>query len=500
MDLFIEKVNPENPNQYEVNGEWVDFETHTEKIEVAGGDPVEITVRATRHGPVISEVYGPLKNQGDPDDKEFAPFKDRAGIELPGQYVIALRWTALSIGNTLTKGNPLDAVWGFNRAQNWEEFREAAGIFHTPGHNILYADVDGNIGYVASGDVPIRKNGDGTLPVPGWNSEYDWVGIVPAEEMPYTLNPAEGYIAPANNKIVGDEYPYLLTKDWNYGFRARRIVNMIEAAPELIGVPYMQEMQRDSYDISAETYIPLLMQVDGQFAKPNEAIALDLLKSWDYQARADSAPAAIYAAVWRNLLKNTLHDQLPEAYWPLGSSRWMEVMRNLASNPESSFWDNVATSATVETREDIIRQSFIDGVAELEGTLGDDPAQWTWGALHASNFVNGTLGKTPLPPINALFNRGPFSTSGGSSIVNATSWDYANGYKVTDIPAMRTVYDLSDFNNTVTIHSTGQSGHAYHPHYIDMAEMWAKGEYLSMLWELEAIKAQAEGHLVLTPK
>jgi penicillin amidase len=500
MDLFIERVNPENPNQYEINGEWVDFETWTETINVAGGDSVEITVRATRHGPVISDVYGPLKNVGDPDDEEFVPFKDRAGIELPEQYVIALSWTALSTGNKLTKGNPLEAVWGFNRAQNWEEFRKAAGIFHTPGHNILYADVDGNIGYVASGDVPIRKNGDGTLPVPGWDSEYDWVGIVPAEEMPYTLNPVEGYIAPSNNKIVGDEYPYLLAKDWNYGFRARRIVNMIEAAPGLIDIAYMQNMQRDAHDFSAETYVPLLMQLDGQFDKPNETTAFELLKNWDYQAQADSAGAAVYAAFWRNLLKNTLHDQLPQAYQPLGSSRWFEVMRNLAANPDSSFWDDTATVNAVETQDEILKKSFRDGVAELEDTLGNDPSAWTWGALHVSNFVNGTLGSTPISLINDLFNRGPFPTGGGSSIVNATAWDYADGYEVTDIPAMRTVYDLSDFNNTVTVHSTGQSGHAYHPHYDDLAPLWTNLEYYSMLWDRANVEAGAEGHLVLTPK
>jgi penicillin amidase len=500
MDLFIEKVNPENPNQYEVNGEWVDFETWTETINVAGGDPVEITVRATRHGPVISDAYGPLKSEGDPDDEEFVPFKDRAGIELPEQYVIALSWTALSTGNTLTKGNPLEAVWGFNRAQNWEEFHQAAGIFHTPGHNLLYADVDGNIGYVAGGDVPIRKNGDGTIPVPGWNSEYDWIGIVPADEMPYTFNPVEGYIAPANNKIVGDEYPYLIAKDWNYGFRARRIVDMIEAAPGLIDIPYMQNMQRDAYDFSAETFVPLLMQLDGQFDKPNETTAFELLKEWDYQAQADSAGAAVYAAFWRNLLKNTLHDQLPEAYQPLGSSRWFEVMRILAANPDSSFWDDTATANTVETQDDILKKSFRDGVAELEGTLGNDPSAWTWGGLHVSNFVNDTLGSTPISLINELFNRGPFPTGGGSSIVNATSWDFADGYEVTDIPAMRTVYDLSDFNNTVTVHSTGQSGHAYHPHYDDLAPLWSSLEYYSMLWDRTNVEADAEGHLVLTPK
>ncbi|MGE5462266.1 MAG: penicillin acylase family protein, partial [Syntrophothermus sp.] len=191
MDLYIEKVNPDNPNQYEVNGQWVDFETRKESIGVVGGDPVEITVRATRHGPVISEVYGPLKDQGDPKDKEFQAFKDRAGIELPANYVIALKWTALQ------PSTPFEAIWGFDKAQNWEQFREAASNFHVPAQNLLYADVDGNIAYQMPGDIPIRAHGDGTLPVPGWTDEYEWTGFIPFEEHPYTVNPEEGYIVTA---------------------------------------------------------------------------------------------------------------------------------------------------------------------------------------------------------------------------------------------------------------------------------------------------------------
>ncbi|MBN2116393.1 MAG: penicillin acylase family protein [Anaerolineales bacterium] len=194
MDLYIERVNPENPDQYEVNGEWVDFETRTETIQVVGGDPVEITVRLTRHGPVISESYGPLKNENTNDDPEFVPFKERAGVELPAQYVLALKWTALA------PSTPFQAIWGLDRARNWEDFRSAAQNFHVPAQNLLYADVDGNIGYQMPGDIPIRAKGDGTVPVPGWTDEYEWTGFVPFEELPYTLNPVEGYIVTANNR------------------------------------------------------------------------------------------------------------------------------------------------------------------------------------------------------------------------------------------------------------------------------------------------------------
>jgi penicillin amidase len=245
MDLYIERVNPENPNQYEVNGEWVDFETRTEIINVAGGDPINHTVRLTRHGPVISDDYGPLKDQGEPGDEEFVPFKDRAGVELPEQYVVALQWTALS------PSTPFKAIWGFDKATNWDEFREAAKDFHVPPQNLIYADVNGNIAYQMPGDIPIRAKGDGALPVPGWTDEYEWTGYIPFEELPYTVNPDEGYIVTANNRVPPFDYPNWITYDWDYGFRAQRIVDMIQNAPGKIDSAYIQQMQGDSFDAVA---------------------------------------------------------------------------------------------------------------------------------------------------------------------------------------------------------------------------------------------------------
>ena len=492
MDLYIERVNPDNPNQYEVNGEWVDFETRKEIIKVAGKDPVEITVRLTRHGPVISETYSPLKNENTDDDPEFIPFKERAGIELPENYVIALKWTALA------PSTPFEAVWGFNKARNWEDFREAAKYFHVPAQNLLYADVEGNIGYQMPGDIPIRANGDGTFPVPGWTDEYEWTGFIPFEELPYTFNPPEGFIVTANNQIPLNDYPYLITRDWDYGFRAQRIVAMIENAPDKIDIAYMQKMQGDSFDANGPIFVPLLTQTNFETLTRNQAAALDLLKSWNYEATADSPAAAVFEAFWRQLLQNTCDDDLPETYWPEGGSRYLEFMRNLRE--DSRWWDDKGTLDVVETRTDIMKKSFVNGVAELEKLLGREPSKWNLGELHTATFRNGTLGKSGIPPIEGLFNRGPFPTSGGSSIVNATVWDAVEGYQVTHVPSMRMIVDLSDLNNSVTVHTTGQSGHAYHPHYDDMSKMWADVKYYSMLWDQNEIKLEAEGHLVLTPK
>ena len=494
MDLYIEKVNHENSDQYEVNGQWVDFEARTEIVNVGGGEPVEITVRLTRHGPVISDTYGPVKDKVDPKDKKAEPFKDRAGIELPEQYVIALRWTALE------PGSPFHAIWGFNKAQHWSGFRTAAATFTVPSQNLLYADTEGNIGYQTPGHIPIRRNGDGRFPVPGWTDDYEWTGYIHFQELPYTFNPAEGYIATANNQIPPYDYQYLITTDWDYGFRANRIVDMIKNAPSKIDIPYIQKMQGDAFDTNAEVFVPKLMQMDAKFAKPNEAIAFDMLKNWDYQAKADSTAAAIFEAFWRHLLQNTFNDNLPERYWPDGGSRWNEVMRNMVKIPNDPFWDDKTTKDVVETREDIIKKSFSDGIAELERIFGKEPSKWNWGDMHVSTFRNGTLGESGVGPIETLFNRGPYPTSGGEAIVNATGWSVIDGYEVNWLPSMRMIVDLGDLQNSVTVHTTGQSGHAYHPHYDDMAPLWSTVQYYPMLWNEQAVVSDVEGHLVLMPK
>jgi penicillin amidase len=490
MDLFIEKVNPDNPNQYEVNGKWVDFQTRQETIKVVGGDPVQVTVRLTRHGPIISDAYGPLKDQGDPKDKKFIPFRQRTGIDLPQDYVVSLAWTALS------PSTPFEAIWGFDKAQNWEEFRLAASHFHVPPQNLLYADVDGNIGYQMPGDIPIRASGDGRFPVPGWTDEFDWTGYIPFEELPYTFNPAEGYIVTANNQVPPPGYPHFITTDWDYGFRADRIVKMINSAPGKIDIPYIQKMQGDSFDANGPVFVPLIMALPPD---PKTANAVSMLKDWDFQARASSSAAAVFEAFIRALERNTFNDDLPEDYWPEGGDRWNQVLRSIAADPENAWWDDKSTPGTAESRDDILQKSLSDALAELEKTYGRDSSKWTWGEMHAATFRNQTLGTSGVGPIEALFNRGPFPVGGGSSIVNATGWSVVDGYETNWLPSMRMIVDLGNLDNSLTVHTTGQSGHAYSQHYADMAPMWANLEYYPMLWSAQAVNEDAEGHLRLVP-
>ncbi|HEY5572742.1 MAG TPA: penicillin acylase family protein [Anaerolineales bacterium] len=477
MDLYIEKINPDNSNQYEFEGEWVDMRVLTETIQVAGGEPEEISVRITRHGPIITEAYG------------LQDFAQETGIDLPENYALALRWTALEPGRIFR------AIWSMNRAQNWEEFRQAARHLNVPSQNLVYADVDGNIGYQMPGNIPIRSDGHtGELPVPGWTGEYEWQGYIPFEELPFTFNPPEGYIVTANNAVVGPEYPYIISTDWDNGFRAQRIVNMIQNAPEPISMEFVQQMQGDNRFMIAGDLLQILLEVPLETERLQQA--RELLVDWDYQFDMDSAAAALFASFWKHLLAATFEDQLPEFYKPSGADDWMDLVRRLAHEPDSSWWDDQNTSAK-ESRDEIFQKAFSLALSELEDSLGDNPAEWSWGELHTLTFENQVMSNFPL--INQLFNRGPFPTSGGSDIVNATGWNASRSYEVTSLPSMRMIVDLSNLSNSLSIHTTGQSGHPYHPHYIDMADPWRSLQYHPMLWERGQVESAAASHLRLLP-
>jgi len=477
MDLYIEKINPDNANQYEFEGQWVDMELITETINVAGSKPVEITAQITRHGPIITDVF------------DLEEFTEEAGIDLPENYAIALRWTALEPSCAFC------AFWGLDKAQNWEEFRAAAAELVVPAQNLIYADIEGNIGYQTPGNIPIRSRGhDGMLPVPGWTGEYEWQRYIPFDELPFAFNPPEGYIVTANNAVVGPEYPYTISRVWAYGYRAERIVNMIEDISAPISIATMQQIQGDNKAMLAEELVPLLLQIPLDDAKLNDARAL--LVDWNFQMDIDSAPAALYAAFWKSLISAAFHDELPEDFWPSGGSRWMEITRILITDPENAWWDDQSTRQ-VETRDDIFAAAFKDAVKEMRKLGGNDLALWAWGELHTTSFDNQVMSN--LPFIKNAFNRGGFSTAGGQSIINATNWDALAGYDVAWLPSMRMIVDFSNFQNSLTVNTTGASGHAYHPHYIDMADDWRLLQYHPMHWDRDAIETDAEGVLYLVP-
>ena len=485
LDLYIEKINPANPNQYEVNGQWVDMLLVNETINVAGSKPVDLTVRYTRHGPVVYD---------NPTDNK--KIQDTWGVALPSDFAISMRWTALEPANIFK------AIFGFDTAQNWDEYRQAATYFAVPAQNMVFADIDGNIAYQTPGKIPIRLPGhNGEYPVPGWTDEYEWQGYIPFDKLPNAYNPPAGYIVSANNEVVGATYPYLISDEWDYGFRAARIVQMIETAPGPIDAAYIQKMHGDDYNASAAFMVPLLLQLNLQ--DEHLITVRDVLKSWDYQNQMDQAAPAVYNVFWRAVLGRTFHDNLPEDYWPDGGDNWFEVMRKLVQTPDSAWWDDKNT-ATKETRDDILTLAFSDTVTELEKVLGSNAAKWTWGELHTVTFHNQSLGTSGIGPIEAIFNRGPYQTSGGSSIVDNTAWDASEtdptkAYQVVSLPSERMIVDISDLPASLSVITTGESGHAFHSNYADQADLWRTIQYHPMLWGKQQVESSAKAHLVLSP-
>jgi penicillin G amidase len=472
QDLYVERVNPDDPDQYEVDGEWVDMEVAEETLFAADGSSETLAVRRTRHGPVLSGVYGAL------DEAE------ETGALGDDQHVLALRWTALEPTRTV------ESFLGFNKAQDWEEFRAAAEHMHIAAQNLTYADVDGSIGYQATGRVPMRAGGDGTVPVPGWTDEFAWTGYVPFEELPWMLDPEGGVIATANNPVAGPDYPHFLSSDYDYGHRAHRIETLLAGAGDEVTVEAMSAMQGDEHDAGSEHVVPHLLDVDSDDERV-QAIQ-ELLRTWDGQAAADSASAAAYQATWRHLLAGTFHERMPERYHPNGRSRWLEVTARLLEDPDSWWWQPQGRDARLE-------QAMAEAHDELVERLGDDPAGWRWGDLHTATFRNATLGQSGIGLIERLFNRGPYSVGGGFSIVNATGWNAAEGYEVVWLPSLRLVMDLADLDGTRGIHTTGQAGHAYHRHYVDMAEPWQANELHHMPWSVDRAREEARDHLRLQP-
>jgi len=483
QDLFIEKVNPENPNQYECEGQWVDMDIVREEITVAGeDDPVVVNVRITRHGPIVNDVVG-----GEEEDWAF------------GWQPLAFSWTALEPGTLV------HSILLLDRAGNWEEFRDALSYWDVPSQNFVYADVEGNIGYQTPGRIPIRAAGDGSMPVPGWTGEYEWVDYIPFDELPRTFNPAEGYIATANNAVVGPDFPYFITNDWSPGYRARRIVEMIEA-DDSISLADIQTMQGNSSPVWAEDVLPHLLvlpaKVSGSTAVDEHRLAeaLELLRAWDGRVDRDSAAAALFEAFRLHLIDLTFGDELGEQLLKKArGSAGVVLVDILEPENEDSHWFDDITTPEVETRDEILLQALEEAVEELTETLGRNMDEWRWGDLHTATFENQSLGKSGIGPIEAIFNRGPFAVDGTIATVNNTGYSMSNPYTVRVVPSYRQIVDLGDLTRSVSMHTTGQSGHPYHTHYDDMIDPWRNIEYHPMLWERADVEADAEGELVLKP-
>ncbi len=478
-DLYLERVVGET---YEYDGKQLPLITREESFVVAGQDkPVTITVRSTRHGPILSDL-----------DDDIADVANAGKVEgITRANAVSLRWTALEPQSTIR------AVFALGRVKNWADFRKAAELFTVPSQNLIYADTKGNIGYQSPGIIPIRGRGDGRWPAPGWDPDYEWTGTIPFDELPSVYNPDEGYIVTANNAVINPRgYPYTLGADTAPGYRSERIKDLLQKRDKL-SVADMTKLQMDTYNANAAQLVPLLLDIPlkSKYHRQGQ----DTLRGWDFMQEPDSAAAAYFNAVWRNVLKRTFHDELPEAQWPDGGERWFNVMRSMLNKPTSHWWDDTTTPSQTESRDEVLAQAMRDARDDMTMLQSRDPSTWSWGQFHTLTLENQTLGKSGIGIIEKIFNRGPYRTGGGNGIVNANSWDATKGYAVTAVPSMRMTVDLADLDKSRWIQLTGNSGHAFHDNNVDQTQLWTQGRTLPWAFSAKAVDRSAEETLTLRP-
>jgi len=482
-DLVVERIDGD---RYLTEDGWEPLDVHEETIRVAGGEDVTIEIRATRHGPLFSDV----SDSGDEVAQGSLGAADAAATD-DVEHAVALRWVALDPVATM------DAVPRFMRAEDWPSFREAASRFDVPSQNLVYADVEGNIGYQAPGRIPVRRSGDGTLPQAGWTGEAGWERFLDFEELPWTLNPDDGYLATANQPVLPPTSEPFLAVDVSLGHRGTRIVELLEAQ-EQHSPQDLLDLQLDNHNANAATLVPVLSALDDQ-GDAGVAVVQQVLADWDRQDDADAAGAAVFNATWRHLLELAFHDLLPDWARPAGGGRWWEIVLGLLDEPDSPWWD-APGYPDILGRDDVLHAAMARAYDEMLDTFSDDPADWEWGRMHTLTLTHGTFGESGIAPIERLFNRGPLEVGGGSDIVNATGWTAHRGYGVDWVPSMRMVVDLGDLDAGRWIHLTGQSGRPFHRHYTDQAEPWRDGQTIPLTFSLEATRATAVDRLTLTAR
>ncbi|WP_019182036.1 penicillin acylase family protein [Microbacterium yannicii] len=487
-DLYLEKIEGDSAWY---DGALVPLEQRTETLKVAGGEDVELDIRSTVNGPIVSGLTDDFTAMAeDPftgtDGTVTAP-----GDAPAGEYAVSLRWTALEPGTTAS------AVFALNTARDFDDFRAAAALFDVPAQNLIYADVDGNIGYQTPGRLPVRGAGDGSMPQPGWDSAYAWQSFIPFEELPVVYNPADGFIVTANNAIVEEDYPYFLTRDWDYGWRAARITELIQRkiANGPITLDDMRAIQADNASFIGVQLTSAYLDVTTGDDETDAALAL--LGEWDGQNAADSAAAAYANVLWDTLARNVFVAERENRVPLSDQGRMFLVFDALLDDPASPWWTNEALG--VSGMDEMLERSAIDATERLIDLQGDTPERWNWGGLHALPLVNDTFGTSGIAPIEWLFNRGPYPVGGGSSVVNATGWSLGSDFATITVPSMRMVIDLSDFDASGWNHLTGTSGHAFHPNYVDQTKAWQAAELTPWAFTPDAVDASATDTLVLTP-
>ena len=462
QDFFLEKlegsggyITPDGPRS---------FTTLEETIKVKGAEDERLTVRISRHGPVVSDVM------------------QRALDVTPRGHALALQWTALA-EDDLT----LQAALKLSQVHDWKSFVEVGRNLHVPQQNVVYADIEGNIGFIAPGRVPMRKPENdlkGLAPAPGWDARYDWAGFVPYDALPRVLNPKSGSIVTANQKIVPPDYPYFITSEWEPPYRAQRIEALLERT---------KKHDRKSFTAIQGDVLSLGMQA----LLPHFKRHSSLLGDWDGTMSADRREPLIAVAWWRELTKALYADELGEAFRYYWRPRAPFVSAALDKNPQ---WCDDVRTRPVESCEELLAGSLERALADLRKRYGDDMTKWRWGEAHYAEHRHRPLSRSrllaPLFDIRAAVPGDSYTVNVGAMEFDDAAEPFASRHG----PSYRAIYDLADPDASVFIQSAGQSGNVLSPLYRSFTERWARIQYVPMVTNRAKIEASGAQRLVLVPR
>jgi penicillin amidase len=492
QDLFSIEPDPANPANYVVAGKSVPFEVRHETIQVAGGPSVEMDVRLTKDGPILNDVDTRL---------EDAP-------------LLAFRWTA-----TDDVDGTFESIFRINTARDFEEFHDAFRTYGSPSQNFVYADTKGHIGYVLPGRIPIRadRNDHGQRIRSGSDGKHDWTGTIPFEDLPWQLDPPSGLVVTANNAAVDEKYPHFIAREWDPGFRAKRITDLLDAAVKGGGITTntIRTIQMDTHLVRAEAVVPFVAEAHPKTA--DGALVASRIADWtSLDCPTDSEGCAAYLAFEYRLARGLFDDELGDLArdYVGGGASWSAMLRALAQ-PDSPWWDDVTTTGRVETRDEVIGAALDEAGKELRATYGD-PAGWTWGALHRARFEEQTLGTAGIGPLEWYFDKGPFPAPGAAGAVNNTYYRPSRAYpdpddpeyvpvgldgvfSVTNLPSYRLSVDLGDLDGARIVQTTGQSGNPFDAHYGDLIDEWLSGATVPLPFSVNAVNDAAVDRLQLLP-
>ncbi len=493
-DLYLERIDATGKFA-EYRGAHEPLTIVSETIKVKGAAPIRIEVRATRHGPLVSDAIN-ANNAALVTAPTPSPLEP-----------LAFRWTALDADDTT-----LPSFLKLNEARNWSDFTAALRDLVVPSQNFVYGDVDGHIGYYAPGRIPIRAGGDGSLPIEGWSGDTEWIGWVPFDELPHVYDPPEHFIVTANNRPAPSGYPHQLGHEWPEPYRAQRITDLLRDRHDLTPDDFAG-IQADTLSLHADVLLPIL-RARARPVTVADREALTILRQWDQDARGDLAAPAIFEAWFLKLASTIVGDDLGPRVTESYQGRYSFVTRFLVSTlgslrlkadstsanstaaGDSPWCDDVRTSGVRETCDEAVTAALHEAVVDLTTRLGRDMTRWRWDAVHRAVFPHQLDSVALLRPIlsRSIPNGGDWST------VNVGTVDTDHPYEQRSVAGFREIIDLSPANESRFIDDLGESGHLLSRHYDDFLKDWQAVTYRRMLMQRKDIEAGAIGHLKLLPR